>query len=156
MDEKPIDTSLESACAKMRGNIIHYVVVTENYLNQIIAHYFCDSVDKANAFIYVILPSEKVPLMNKYKIFKYIAENFYPEFLKKYPTLSTDLKNLIETRNIFAHHSYIQWSDTNLNSKEGSITFTHFKTHNHKIHVAETTFTTEDIVGWAQKNIKYW
>jgi hypothetical protein len=101
---------------RYRGQILHLTTVLEAIINTYIVRHFCggeESLEKDMQLLF--LGDERVTLSNKSQIFLFLAENYnktwYDSFVSsripphkaKPYKMSSDLKLIIEERNIFAH-----------------------------------------------------
>jgi len=91
---------------RTRGAIISHTVLLERNMDLFICRYFCHTEVKVLELM-ELLVSERVDLSKKSETFVQIlikeCEKSGEDFNKKYPRIKTDLKEIYETRNAFAH-----------------------------------------------------
>lgn len=109
MDKSVTQQELEeylSFADRMRGAVISHTVLLERNMDLFIGRYFCATEDKVLELM-ELLVSERVDLSKKTETFVQIlikeCNKTGEDFNKKYPRIKTDLKEIYETRNDFAH-----------------------------------------------------
>lgn len=109
MDKSVTSEELEeflSYADRIRGAIISHTVLLERNMDLFISRYFCSTKDKVLELM-ELLVSERIDLSKKTETFIQILIKeclcYGEDFNKKYPRIKTDLKEIYETRNAFAH-----------------------------------------------------
>ncbi len=94
--------------ALIRGAFLQFIIEVEHYINEAIAFHFCGSdVIKRSEAIGVIFGSKHLQFNAKKEIFSYILKNHYPNYSTNKLLSDKNLTNLINIRNSYAHHMFI-------------------------------------------------
>ena len=92
-----------------------------------IAEKFCTSKDQINELASLVL-TPRIQWREKLEIFKVLILKYNKEFKEDYPTFHTNIKDVIEHRNVLAHLSASVTTDSlNEYNTAGNITFHKFK-----------------------------
>ena len=104
MEERErIEAMVSIAAYDIRGRILQKAVEIESIINIYIAEHFTKDKSKNEELICLIL-SPRVTFENKIQIFKYLVDQYNPEFKDANKQYSKDLIELCEERNVFAHY----------------------------------------------------
>jgi len=107
-------SKMKEMCVKYRGQYIEFVAMMESVIDEIIVEHFCggDAVKK-DELMHVILVTDKITLMSKWLIVKFIYEAYFPEINKWFNTANKSEKTMyntvieiIQNRNKIAHRIY--------------------------------------------------
>lgn len=112
-----------------RGLIIGRATDIEFLMEMIISHYFCADIEKANELRHrLICDTRLVSFDSKWKILRALLHsNQFKTFSETYPKLITDIKYLIEIRNMVCHKKVLLNQDY-LNKFDGeTIEFENFE-----------------------------
>lgn len=109
MNEVSVGTEWDMKCSYYRGKIIHYTIELEDLTEYIIMEYFIESKDplRGSNFRAAIMTQERFNLMFKFMVLSFIIRNELPDFIKDHPHFLVVYEELIEQRNRFAHHKFV-------------------------------------------------
>lgn len=105
---------MREICVKHRGKYIEFIAMMESAIDDIIVEHFCggDAVKK-DELMHVILVTDKITLMSKWLIVKFIYEAYFPEVNKWFnatndtgKTMYNTVIDIIKDRNKIAHRIY--------------------------------------------------
>jgi hypothetical protein len=95
-----------------RGHIINNALFIEEKIANIISKIFFDkNRERISQFHSIILEREFFTFMNKWKVLRDILNSISPYKEKDYTQLKTDLKEIVEVRDKFAHGNVIYSGD---------------------------------------------
>ncbi len=91
-------SKMKEMCVKYRGQYIEFVAMMESVIDEIIVEHFCggDAVKK-DELMHVILVTDKITLMSKWLIVKFIYEAYFPEINKWFNTANKSEKTMYNT-----------------------------------------------------------
>lgn len=88
----------------VRGKIINETIVLEKFIDNFLSIYFGGTKPKQKELFELVFCNDRFNFSAKYEVFNYLIKSHYPSFSKENPTFSTDIKKIIEDRNIMAHY----------------------------------------------------
>jgi hypothetical protein len=88
----------------LRGKIISDTIHLERKMDDYLASYFCNDVEKKKDLMQSLLSTKRIIFENKRLIFDYVVNKANPDWVKKYPKFKNTLIKIIEQRNIMAHY----------------------------------------------------
>jgi hypothetical protein len=88
---------------KIRGYVLQRAIEIESLLDVYIAEYFTQDEAKVHQLVSLLL-APRMSFMNKFDVFTYLVDIKNPEFRTNFPKFPTQLKLIIEERNVFAHY----------------------------------------------------
>ena len=95
---------LQEAGYIYRGQLINDLIYLERLIDEAVSRHFCADLEKKKELIELMLSNERIGFYNKVQIFEYIFKTHRPEFVKANPNIFSDIKKLIDERNIVAHY----------------------------------------------------
>ena len=87
----------------VRGNVLNAVTALEMSIDLYITNYFTNDVDKSEELMNLII-SPRMSFENKLQVLMVLIEKHNPKILEENKSMNTDLKGIIEERNILAHY----------------------------------------------------
>lgn len=94
---------IQEAAYKYRGQIINDLIYLERLIDEAISRHLCAEEDKKTELMELILCNEKIGFYNKILVFEYIFKKHKKNFVSNNTNIFSDLKKLIDERNIAAH-----------------------------------------------------
>jgi hypothetical protein len=128
MNQENIINKLQEVGYFYRGQLINDLIYLERLIDEAVSRHFCTDLERKKELMELMLSNERIGFYNKVQIFEYIFKTHKPEFVKANPNIFSDLKKLIDERNIVAHYLL----DTSETGKEeyinkGNIGFVKFR-----------------------------
>lgn len=94
---------LESLACVARGHIIHRTANFEMSINIFLANHFAKDKQTGNELLSSLLCTNRITFMAKVEVFWQVVESHHPKFIKAKPKYKTEMKEIAEIRNQFAH-----------------------------------------------------
>jgi hypothetical protein len=104
MNKDDIIKKLQQAGYLYRGQIINDLIYLERLIDEAISRHFCEDLQRKKELMELILSNERIGFYNKVQVFEYIFKTHRPEFVNANPNIFSDIKKLIDERNIVAHY----------------------------------------------------
>lgn len=105
MEQLTKEGRMHYTCYLWRGALLSELIYLERLIDDYIARYFCENIDKAKEMMTLILCVGGGPTFDvKQAAFIYLLEDKKHPFYQKHPKIKKDLKFVIEFRNLLAHH----------------------------------------------------
>jgi hypothetical protein len=98
---QPID-KIHVRVIRYRGMIIHEITILEKYMDMFLCNYFCESPEKMDEFIDIILGT-RISLDGKRKIIDTILKKRDKGIYKRFANFTTNMNTAMYERNSFAH-----------------------------------------------------
>lgn len=87
-----------------RGMIINQTIMLERAIDEYLCLHFCKTQEQRTELMDLVFGTERMTFDLKKQIFKIISSRYHPNFSKENPIIHSDIKIIVETRNIFAHY----------------------------------------------------
>jgi hypothetical protein len=87
-----------------RGMILNQTIMLERAIDEYLCLHFCQTKIKRTELMDLIFGTERMSFDIKRNIFKILSNRYHTDFIKDNPTINSDIKQIVETRNIFAHY----------------------------------------------------
>jgi hypothetical protein len=132
---------IQIASYNYRGQIINDLIYLERLIDEAIARHLCVDNDRQTELMELILCNERIGFSNKVQVFEYIFKKHKSDFVSNNPKIFSDIKKLIEERNIIAHYLL----DTSENGKamfdkENKIGFVKFRNSTETLWRSQTDY----------------
>lgn len=108
----------------VRGTIITACINLEIIIDLYISERFADTNEKINELSSLII-TPRVTLREKLNVLKILMKKYHPKFAKDKKEVFSNINNIIEHRNVFAHYPInLSEKAIEIYNKEGKIIFT--------------------------------
>jgi len=102
--DKDLVARIQMAAYIYRGQLISDLIYIERHIDEALSRHFCSDPKKRLEIMQVVFGTDRLGFSNKVSMFQFICETHYSDFLKENPKMLSELKSLIEERNIVAHY----------------------------------------------------
>jgi len=91
------------SASSARGQILNVIATLETNLDIFLSQHFCGKGNKQEQMLELVSP--RMTFDNKRQILKFLIDNYYTNWGKKYQNFNVDLKEIYDERNVFAHYT---------------------------------------------------
>lgn len=96
--------TFQEYCTWVRGKMIDQTIYLEMHINEYLANHFCDTDEKRVEIMDLLFGTNRITFDAKRQMLIILIKNNIKDFDSKFPLLNSELKKIMEERNVFAHY----------------------------------------------------